>query len=220
MIDYQFDEDVTISVDEIELTGRLSIPQQARGVVVFAHGSGSSRHSPRNQFVAQALQDTGFATLLFDLLTEKEALDNAKKFEIDLLKDRLIKVSEWFQADPKTTDLNMGYFGASTGAAAALEAAAVLGDTVKAVVCRGGRPDLAAHVVPLVKAPTLLLVGGFDHEVITLNEQAFSLLTCEKELIIVEEATHLFDEPGKLEEVAVHADNWFHEHLSTIRLPG
>lgn len=219
MIEYQFQEDVTISVDEIELTGNLSIPQQTRGIVVFAHGSGSSRHSSRNQFVANAIHETGFATLLFDLLTEQEEKDNSKKFEIALLRDRLIGVSEWLQTDSRTTDLNLGYFGASTGAAATLEAAAVLGDKVKAIVSRGGRPDLAAHVLPLVKAPTLLLVGGFDYEVITLNEQAFSLLTCQKELIIVEDATHLFDEPGKLEEVAIHADQWFHQHLNTIRLP-
>ena len=219
MNDYQLQEDVSISIAGIELTGSLSLPQNTRGMVVFAHGSGSSRHSPRNQFVARALQETGLGTLLFDLLTEEEEKDNAKKFEISLLTDRLVGVTQWLQNNPQTANLNIGYFGASTGAAAALEAAAVLGVSINAVVSRGGRPDLAAHALPLIKAPTLLLVGGFDYEIITLNEQAFSLLTCEKELKIVEDATHLFDEPGKLEEVAVHADNWFHEHLNTIRLP-
>ena len=219
MNDYQLQEDVNISIAGIELTGNLSLPQNTRGMVVFAHGSGSSRHSPRNQFVARALQETGLGTLLFDLLTEEEEKDNAKKFEISLLTDRLVGVTQWLQNNPQTANLNIGYFGASTGAAAALEAAAVLGVSINAVVSRGGRPDLAAHALPLIKAPTLLLVGGFDYEIITLNEQAFSLLTCEKELKIVEDATHLFDEPGKLEEVAVHADNWFHEHLNTIRLP-
>ena len=219
MNDYQLQEDVSISIAGIELTGNLSLPQNTRGMVVFAHGSGSSRHSPRNQFVARALQETGLGTLLFDLLTEEEEKDNAKKFEISLLTDRLVGVTQWLQNNPQTANLNIGYFGASTGAAAALEAAAVLGVSINAVVSRGGRPDLAAHALPLIKAPTLLLVGGFDYEIITLNEQAFSLLTCEKELKIVEDATHLFDEPGKLEEVAVHADNWFHEHLNTIRLP-
>lgn len=219
MNDYQLQEDVNISIGEIHLTGNLSLPQNTRGMVVFAHGSGSSRHSSRNQFVATALHETGLGTLLFDLLTPEEEKDNAKKFEISLLTDRLVRVTQWLQSNPHTANLNIGYFGASTGAAAALEAAAVLGVSINAVVSRGGRPDLAAHALPLIKAPTLLLVGGFDYEVISLNEQAYSLLTCEKELKIVEDASHLFDEPGKLEEVAMHADNWFHEHLNTIRLP-
>ncbi len=206
-------KEVFIPVDHIKLAGELTIPEDAKSIVVFVHGSGSSRHSPRNKQVAEKLQEEGYATLLFDLLTQEEDRDFSRRFEIPVLRERLLGVLEWLQEEPETANLELGLFGASTGAAAALEAASVLGDTIKSVVSRGGRPDLASHVLPMVKAPTLFIVGGLDYDVITMNEQAFALIKSEKDLVIVEEATHLFDEPGKLEEVIDHAVNWFHKHL-------
>lgn len=216
MDNYQFKEEIQIPVDEIILTGDLSIPADAKGIIVFAHGSGSSRHSSRNQQVAQTLQQAGFATLLFDLLTVAEDQDYNKRFDIDLLTDRLVKVTDWLKAEEKTADLSVGYFGASTGAAATLKAAAQLKDLIRAVVSRGGRPDLAEPLLPQVIAPTLLIVGSLDHQVIELNQQAYASLRAEREIRIVEGATHLFEEPGKLEEVAAMAVEWFNKYLVTV----
>ena len=213
---YQFKEEIQIPVDEIILTGDLSIPAQAKGIVVFAHGSGSSRHSSRNQQVAQTLQQAGFATLLFDLLTVEEDRDFNKRFDIDLLTERLVKVTDWLEAEERTAELSVGYFGASTGAAATLKAAAQLKDLIKAVVSRGGRPDLAEPLLPQVISPTLLIVGSRDHQVIELNQKAYESLRSEREIRIVEGATHLFEEPGKLEEVAAMAVEWFNKYLITV----
>ncbi|WP_447974677.1 dienelactone hydrolase family protein [Nitrospira sp. Kam-Ns4a] len=195
------------------LQGVLALPDAARGGVLFAHGSGSGRHSPRNRAVAAVLQDAGFATLLLDLLDEREAADRHKVFDIDLLTDRLLAAGRWLAQEPATRDLPLGYFGASTGAAAALRAAARMPDLVAALVSRGGRPDLAMDDLPRVAAPTLLLVGGRDEPVIALNEAALARLTCPKSLVIIPDATHLFEEPGALEQVADHAARWFRRHL-------
>lgn len=193
------------------------MPAGATGVVLFAHGSGSSRHSPRNQFVARTIREVGIGTLLFDLLTpDEEAVDMTTRhlrFDIGLLAKRLVDATNWLKSKPETSRLGVGYFGASTGGAAALVAAAELGDEVGAVVSRGGRPDLAGDALPKVKAPTLLIVGGLDFEVIKLNQEAYARLRCEKELKIVPGATHLFEEPGALEEVARLAARWFRLHL-------
>jgi putative phosphoribosyl transferase len=183
------------------------------GVVLFAHGSGSGRLSPRNTFVAHMLQDGGLATLLIDLLEECEADDRRKVFDIDLLADRLLAATEWLAQEPATRGFQFGYFGASTGAGAALQAAARAPAAVAAVVSRGGRPDLAAPYLPQVKAPTLLIVGGHDYPVIQMNEEALALLSCPKELVIVPGATHLFEEPGTLEEVAGLARQWFLRYI-------
>ncbi len=204
---------------EIELTsgprlaGDLRLPAQPAGLVVFAHGSGSSRLSPRNRQVAEALNGSGFATLLFDLLTPEEELDRANVFDIGLLAERLLAVTAWVGAEAQLGDLPIGYFGASTGAAAALRAAARLGDGVRAVVSRGGRPDLAAESLEAVVAPTLLIVGGADLQVLELNEAAARLLRCEHEVAVVPGATHLFEEPGAMERVAELAAEWFFRHL-------
>ena len=190
------------------------LPPAASGVVLFAHGSGSSRFSPRNTFVANVLQQQGIGTLLFDLLTRAEDQDYTMRFDIDLLTRRLLAATAWLQADPKTKSLRTGYFGASTGAAAALQAAAEMGNNIAAVVSRGGRPDLAGEVaLSQVIAPTLLIVGSADYGVIELNEQAYALMNCEKKLMLVPGATHLFEEPGTLEQAAQHAANWFSKYL-------
>jgi len=194
--------------------GNLVIPPERRGLVAFAHGSGSGRFSPRNQFVAEAMQHVGLGTLLIDLLEEDEANDRRKVFDIELLADRLEAAADWLRRDPETPDLRLGYFGASTGAGAALVAAARQPTRIGAVVSRGGRPDLARHALVSVAAPTLLLVGGRDDEVIELNRQALSPLRCLKELVIIPGATHLFPEPGALEEVARLAQNWFLRYLA------
>ena len=204
---------VSIPAGHVLLPGILSVPPQSRGVVLFAHGSGSGRLSPRNRYVAEVLQQGGLATLLIDLLDEREAEDRRKVFDIDLLADRLLVAAAWLKSNPGTTRLSVGYFGASTGAGAALQAAARSPASVSAVVSRGGRPDLAAAYLPDVKAPTLLIVGGFDAPVISMNEEAFEALTCLKELIIVPGATHLFEEAGTLEQVATHALHWFRRFL-------
>jgi dienelactone hydrolase len=204
---------VRIRVDSVTLQGVLAIPAGAPGVVLFAHGSGSSRLSPRNNYVAGVLREGGIGTLLFDLLTEEEDTVYETRFDIRLLTDRLTAATRWLTAQPNTKKLKVGYFGASTGAAAALEAAAVLGTTVRAVVSRGGRPDLAGPVLDRVKAPTLLIVGGHDDVVIELNRQAYDRLKAEKELVVVPGATHLFEEPGALEEVARLAAQWFMRYL-------
>lgn len=196
------------------LSGTLTLPQSARGLVVFAHGSGSSRFSPRNTHVAEVLQHARIATLLFDLLTPDEDRDRAARFDIALLTRRLLLAAAWLDRCAEARGLRLGYFGASTGAAAALEAAALQGERVAAVVSRGGRPDLAGPgLLETVAAPTLLIVGGCDDEVIELNREAMARLRCTKELVIVPGATHLFEEPGTLEQVADHAANWFRRWL-------
>lgn len=196
------------------LEGILAVPPSAKGIVLFAHGSGSSRFSPRNNFVARVLQDAGIGTLLMDLLTEEEAEDRRKVFDIDLLAQRLLDASQWLRREPQTKDLRIGYFGASTGAGAALQAAAREKSPIGAVVSRGGRPDLAMDYLPEVEAPTLLIVGGDDLPVIRMNEAAYDVLRCEKELTIIPGATHLFEEPGALEKVADLARRWFESHLA------
>jgi putative phosphoribosyl transferase len=204
---------VQIPAETVTLEGELTLPQETPGVVAFAHGSGSSRHSPRNTFVARVLQAAGLGTLLFDLLTRAEDSDYETRFDIELLTRRLLAATQWLQQQPPTKTLAVGYFGASTGAAAALQAAAVLGSQVRAVVSRGGRPDLAGSALVHVHTPTLLVVGGEDHGVIELNRQAYAQLRGDKQLVIVPGATHLFEEPGTLEEVARLAAQWFTQHL-------
>jgi putative phosphoribosyl transferase len=205
--------EVSVSAGAVTLAGILGVPQDPIGVVLFAHGSGSGRLSPRNNAVARALQDTHLATLLVDLLTEQEEGNRRFVFDIELLAVRLLACTEWLREPRETRSLPAGYFGASTGAAGALIAAAKLGSTVRAVVSRGGRPDLAANYLPRVQAATLLIVGGNDTPVIALNEQALAQLRAEKKLVIVPGATHLFEEPGALEEVARLARAWFLQHL-------
>jgi putative phosphoribosyl transferase len=195
----------------LRLAGELSLPESAAGLVIFAHGSGSSRLSPRNRQVAEALNDAGFGTLLFDLLTPEEELDRAKVFEIGLLAERLLGVTRWARDDGPSR-LPISYFGASTGAAAALCAAADLGSEIRAVVSRGGRPDLAAASLAEVVSPTLLIVGGADRQVLALNEEAAALLGCKHEVAVVPRATHLFEEPGALERVSELASDWLRRH--------
>src|SRR5437667_11615156 len=210
--------EVQIQAGRAVLSGNLTIPGNATGLVLFAHGSGSSRHSPRNQFVAHTLNDAGLATLLFDLLTpDEEATDiytREHRFNIALLAERLVHGTTWAKQQEQTRDLRVGYFGSSTGGAAALVAAAEISEDVGAVVSRGGRPDLAGDALPKVKAPTLLIVGGDDDVVIELNQGALAQLRCEKEIAIVPGATHLFEEPGTLEQVAALARDWFERYLS------
>ena len=197
----------------LTLEGVLGLPTQALGRVVFAHGSGSGRFSPRNNFVARHLQQGSVATLLLDLLTPDEAEDRRKVFDIDLLADRVLVAKAWLAQDDRTKGLAIGYFGASTGAGAALQAAARDPSSIQAVVSRGGRPDLAESYLPTVTAPTLLIVGGDDEPVIEMNRAAYRLLTCPKRLVIVPGASHLFEEPGTLEQVAEHALTWFQQHF-------
>jgi putative phosphoribosyl transferase len=205
---------VHIPAGSASVEGMLEIPDGACGLVLFAHGSGSSRHSPRNNYVAGVLRAAGVGTLLMDLLTPEEDRDYSRRFDIGLLTQRLLEAARWAGAQEATRNLPLGFFGASTGAAAALEAAAALGEATRAVVSRGGRPDLASEQALLkVRAPTLLLVGGYDDGVIDLNQLAFDQLHCEKEMVIVPGATHLFEEPGTLEAVASRAAGWFAEHL-------
>jgi putative phosphoribosyl transferase len=199
---------ISIPADTVELEGLLGLPDGAEAVVLFAHGSGSSRLSPRNNYVARALRAAGIATLLFDLLTEREAADRANVFAIDLLAQRLGEATQWVRHDADTRGLDIGYFGASTGAAAALIAAAA-DPAIRVIVSRGGRPDLAASALLRVRAATLLIVGGDDVPVIRLNEQAYAQLRCEKDMRIVRGATHLFEEPGTLEAVVRLATEWF-----------
>lgn len=206
---------VSIQAGNAQLGGILAVPPNARGIVLFAHGSGSGRFSPRNQYVARVLRDGGIGTLLMDLLEEWESEDRQKVFDIDLLAERLIGCTAWVREEPETKDLAVGYFGASTGAGAALEAAAKLGDQVKSVVSRGGRPDLAMQYLPEVKAATLLIVGGLDSPVISMNQEAYERLPGIKEMVIVPGATHLFEEPGTLEKVAELARDWFARYLAS-----
>jgi len=205
---------VHIPAGKVELDGELTLPPSAKGVVLFAHGSGSSRFSPRNTYVAEVLQQRGIGTLLFDLLTSVEDRDYATRFDITLLTQRLLAATVWLQGNPDTHTLSLGYFGASTGAAAALQAAAQMGDKVAAVVSRGGRPDLAGEdALRRVIAPTLLIVGGADYGVIELNQQADALLNRKKKLTLIPGATHLFEEPGTLQQAASIAADWFVQHL-------
>lgn len=208
---------ITIPCDAVHLDGILHIPHGAKGIVLFAHGSGSSRLSPRNQFVAHTLQEGQLATLLFDLLIpEEEEVDTTTlqyRFDIDFLASRLLAATDWLMKNPMLQHLAIGYFGASTGGGAALVAAAERPKHIKAVVSRGGRPDLAEEALIHVQAPTLLIVGGNDTQVIELNQQALNRLTCTKQLAIVPGATHLFEEPGKLAEVAELAKEWFGRYL-------
>ncbi len=207
---------VHIPVDGVTLEGALVVPANATGLVLFVHGSGSSRFSPRNNFVARELRNAGLGTLLIDLLTRVEDQDYERRFDIPLLTQRVLRVTAWLRAQPETIQLALGYFGASTGAAAALQAAAEAGNKVGTVVSRGGRPDLAgAKTLAQVRCPVLLIVGGHDDVVIELNQQAHARLVCPKELVIVPGATHLFEEPGTLEQVAKLAADWFHRHLIT-----
>jgi dienelactone hydrolase len=210
--------DVSIAFEGLSLNGLLTVPEHAKGLVIFAHGSGSSRFSSRNRFVAEILNGAGIATLLFDLLTEEEEdIDQRTRefrFDIDLLTDRLIGVIDWVDRETATAALPIGLFGASTGAAAALGAAASRADKVSAVVSRGGRPDLALPHLAKVKAPTLLIVGGDDNVVIELNQQAAEQLQVEHRLDIIPGATHLFEEAGKMEQVANLASNWFLHYFS------
>jgi putative phosphoribosyl transferase len=214
---------VHVAVGLVTLEGNLSLPEGARGVVLFAHGSGSSRHSPRNRYVAQVLNEAKLATLLVDLLTsDEEAIDLRTahlRFDIGLLAERLVGATDWLTQYPDTRHLRIGYFGASTGAAAALVAAPERPDVVGAVVSRGGRPDLAGPALGRVRAPTLLIVGGNDFEVIELNRKALAQLRCEKRLVIIPGATHLFEESGALEEVARLAREWFEHYLASSESP-
>jgi pimeloyl-ACP methyl ester carboxylesterase len=208
---------LSIEIEGVILEGNLILPENAEGLIVFVHGSGSSRHSPRNQYVANFLNQSKFGTFLFDLLTEEEEIldihTGSLRFDIELLTERVIGVTKWLSMNKKTSDLSIGYFGASTGGAAALRAAARIPELVEAVVSRGGRPDLAGPEISYVNAPTLLIVGGDDPAVIKLNQQALKLLPCKKNLEIIVGASHLFEEPGALERVAVLAADWFCEHI-------
>jgi len=210
--------EVRVPAGRAVMDGNLTLVDGSRALVLFAHGSGSSRHSPRNQFVARTLNDAGLATLLFDLLTpEEESVDlytREHRFDISLLAERLVHATNWAKQQEETKDFNIGYFGSSTGGGAALVAAAELPEEVVAVVSRGGRPDLAGEALPKVKAPTLLIVGGEDHVVIDLNEQARAQMKCECKIEIVPGATHLFEEPGALEKVAKLASDWFIGHIA------
>ena len=207
---------VNIPVDQISLEGELVLPEDTSSIVLFAHGSGSSRFSPRNNYVASILQQAGIGTLLFDLLTHEEDRNYDTRFDIDLLTRRLLAATAWIRKEPSIQSFRIGYFGASTGAAAALQAAAQLDGKISAVVSRGGRPDLAGSAaLTKVSAPTLLIVGGHDDVVIMLNRDAYVQLNCEKELTIVPGATHLFEEPGTLEQAAQTATAWFVEHLTS-----
>jgi dienelactone hydrolase len=212
--------EVSIPTGRVTLTGDLEIPEGASGVVLFAHGSGSSRLSPRNRYVAGVIREAGLGTLLFDLLTlDEERVDlrtRALRFDIDLLARRLVGATDWLQEQPVARSLALGYFGSSTGGAAALVAAAERPQVVRAVVSRGGRPDLAGDALGRVQAPTLLLVGEWDEPVIDLNRRAMALMTAPVSLVVVPGATHLFEEPGKLEEVAQQAAEWFQTHLRPV----
>jgi putative phosphoribosyl transferase len=211
------DKEVKVSARSVSLAGNLTMPAQATGSVVFAHGSGSSRHSPRNRHVAAVFNQAGLGTLLFDLLTPGEDTDRANVFDISLLAGRLLDVTGWLRTQPGTADLPVGYLGASTGAAAALWAAAEPGAGIAAVVSRGGRPDLAGARLGLVTAPTLLIVGGHDDVVLGLNRQAQAALRCENQLAVVPGASHLFEEPGTLDAAAGLARDWFTGHLRSAR---
>jgi len=207
------DEEISVTSGGVTLAGHLSFPEVSKGIVIFAHGSGSSRNSPRNQAVARTLNEAGLATLLFDLLEPTEEADRSNVFDVEMLAERLIGVTDWIHNQSEFADLPIGYFGASTGAAATLRAAADPRVKIFAVVSRGGRPDLAGSGLGKVKPPTLLIVGGLDNVVIELNRQAQAELPCENDLVIIPGATHLFEEPGTLERVAEIARDWFMSYL-------
>jgi len=212
-------QEVEITIDDkVSIKSSLNVFERAKGIVLFAHGSGSGRFSQRNRYVAGVLEQAGIASLLIDLLTEEEEtvdlVTRELRFDIDLLATRVVGATKWLLADSALSKLKIGYFGASTGAAAALVATAELGEDIAAVVSRGGRPDLAGEALANVKAPTLLIVGGNDFVVIDLNKRAMEQLAGEKELVIVPGAGHLFEEPGALEQVAQHAANWFNQYLT------
>lgn len=214
----RFYEEVTIKIGNTSLGGELSIPGEAKAIIVFSHGSGSSRFSKRNQQVANYLRGRNFGTLLFDLLTSEEDNQFHNRFDIELLTQRLAGATEWLERFPAATDCRIGYFGASTGAASALQAAAKLAQ-VGAVVSRGGRPDLASKsALRALKSPVLLIIGSLDEEVLQLNRQALQELQCYKELVVVDGATHLFEEEGKLDEVARLASDWFEKYLRPVSL--
>ncbi|MBD3616298.1 MAG: dienelactone hydrolase family protein [Gracilimonas sp.] len=205
---------IDIPVHDMVLKGDLIHFTNSAGLIIFSHGSGSSRLSPRNRKVAQILNKKGFSTFLFDLLSPEEATRKEKRFDIELLSKRLLTVAEWFKNDFRFKDLNIGLFGASTGSASAIQAATTLGEgIIQAVVSRGGRPDLAKRYLKLLKTPTLLLVGGNDKLVLELNEIAYNIMTCPKKLTVIEGASHLFEEPGTLEQVAEEASSWFRQYL-------
>jgi putative phosphoribosyl transferase len=214
------DQPITVKREGLALDGFLGIPPTAIGVVLFAHGSGSGRFSPRNNFVARHLQQGRVATLLIDLLTPDEAEDRRKVFDIELLADRVLLAKAWLEQDARTKGLGIGYFGASTGAGAALQAAARDPSSIRAIVSRGGRPDLAEPYLSSVTTPTLLIVGGDDFPVIQMNQAAFAQLTCPKKLVIIPGASHLFEEPGTLEEVVEHALIWFQQHFHPAQYEG
>ena len=213
-------QEISIRSGRVRLEGHLGIPLSPLGMVVFAHGSGSGRFSPRNNFVARFLLQGRVATLLIDLLTPDEAQDRRKVFDIDLLADRVLLAKAWLEQDDRTKGLGIGYFGASTGAGAALQAAARNPSSIQAVVSRGGRPDLAETYLPSVTAPTMLIIGGDDELVIEMNRAAYRRLACPKRLVIVPGAMHLFEEPGTLEQVAEHALIWFQQHVHVLKHEG
>lgn len=215
----QTERTIQIQSGTAQMEGMLAVPERALGVVLFAHGSGSGRFSPRNQFVANALRDGGLGTLLVDLLEPIESEDRRNVFDIALLAERLLSATDWLRSNPETSELPIGYFGASTGAAAALMAAAERPQAIGAIVSRGGRPDLALDYLPSITIPTLLIVGGGDYPVIPLNQEAYAALAGPKEIIIIPGATHLFEEPGALERVADHAREWFINHLGQEATP-
>lgn len=210
-------KEIEVNFDFVKLKGNFRSAKNSKGIILFSHGSGSSRLSTRNNFVANLLQKQGFSSLLVDLLTPQEDMIYENRFDIDLLTDRLLKITVWLQNNEETKELSIGYFGASTGAASALRAAAKFDNTVKAIVSRGGRPDLAMSILKEVKTPTLLIVGSLDNVVIELNEIAKSLISGVCELKIIEGATHLFPEPGALEKVAKLAGEWFDKCLNKIQ---
>jgi dienelactone hydrolase len=216
-MNYRFQNEVTIPVRNVTLYGELTIPLKAEAIVIFSHGSGSGRNSPRNKMVARYLHEKNIGTLLLDLLTEEEDKHYINRFDIELLTKRLIGATEWLETQPAAKDCHYGYFGASTGAASALKAASYL-PQIDAVVCRGGRPDMAMDNLVNVEAATLLIVGRLDYDVLRMNKEAYVQLNCEKKLAIVEGATHLFEEPGKLEEVAMLAGNWFEKYLQPVNV--
>ena len=212
-MDIRFHKQVSIPVSNVILKGELYIPLKAKAIIVFSHGSGSSRFSKRNQMVAKYLQEKNFGTLLFDLLTEQEDLHYHNRFDINLLTKRLAGATEWLERLPAARDCRIGYFGASTGAASALKAASIL-PNISVVVSRGGRPDLAMDDLQNVEAPTLLIVGSLDYDVLQLNKKAFSKLKCKKKFEVVEGATHLFEEQGTMEKVCELAEAWFEKYLN------
>lgn len=214
----QYNNLVNIPIEDVNLHGQLTIPEHASSLVIFSHGSGSSRLSPRNNFVAEILHENGIGTFLLDLLTKEEDEIYSNRFNIDLLTERLIIATKYLTTFKQTSVLDFGYFGASTGAASALRAAAELHTLIHSVVSRGGRPDLAMNILPMVKAPTLLIVGELDTTVLELNKNAYDKLHCTKKLKIVKGATHLFEEPGTLETAAKIATEWFSKTLEPIRM--